>query len=185
VGGFVRASTAAVAVLAAATTILFGLDSDAQALRNYKLSGKPGRATYYQVGGWTVPFANHSLQLPGPTVYRSKASRKTQKVYVKRYLLKRIPSSPGEGPNPWRVEATRSTYGYISPRRKRTFKPWNLAAQAYVSYHAIYRVTYYAQAGRRLGRAYVDYNSTGDYHCNTDNCYTLIAVDRAAITFTY
>jgi hypothetical protein len=181
-----RRRTLTLLVALAATTGAFaGLTGNAHAVSNVSTSGKPGSGTYYKAGGWTVPFAQHTLRIEGPTIRRSRASRATQRVYVTRYLYKRIPSTPGEGLNPWRLELKRTTRARIRRGYKRTFGDWDLNAQSYVSYHVRYKVSYYTVRGKFLGRAVVAYDRADDYHCYTGNCASIYARGLGAMTFTY
>jgi hypothetical protein len=165
--------------------VLLGVTTTAQALTTESSSGRPGWGEYYKVGGSTVPFATSSLLVPGPTVHRSPASSKTQKFVITRYLYKRIPSNPGEGLNPWTLEASYTSSAYVKRGRKLTFRDWTVPAQAYVSYHVKYGSAIYV-GGTWLASALVDYNLTDDYQCLTDNCFTgNTTAGTAFITFTY
>jgi hypothetical protein len=179
-----RASLA-VAALAAAMTAGLGANHDAQAFTQYdaKNRSQMGTAVYYQVEG-TSNFLNSSMMIPGPEVRRSRTYSGNQKVVVTRTLFKSYPTLVGQ--TAWTVAASKSTSAIIKPGYKRTWSNWNVPVNAFWNYRVDYKVSYYRADGSFLGSISTDYRHTGDYKCNTGDCFVQAGPDgKATMLLTY
>jgi hypothetical protein len=177
----------ATALVTVAASAMIGSGNDARAstqygAKNYHLLGK---ANYYKVAG-SSNFWQSTINVPGPTVYRSRAYSGIQKVVVTRYIYKTYPTNWGELYNTWSLADSRTTSAPIRPGYRRTFSSWTFQANPFFNYRVVLKVSYYTAAGRFLASIFTDYNHTTDYQCDTDHCSVLAGRDgRASMLLMY
>jgi hypothetical protein len=175
----------ALATLAASAAMGSGNDAEAYTQYGAKNPSMLGKAVYYKAAG-SSNFWQSTINVAGPTVYRSRTYAGTQTVRVTRYIYKTSPTNWGELYNGWSLADSRTTSAPIRPGYRRTFSSWNFQANPFFNYRVVLKVSYYTAAGRFLSSILTDYNHTGDYQCDTDNCSVLAGRDgRASMLLMY
>src|SRR5215210_5359667 len=117
----------ALVVAAAVLGLTAAASADAAVRRD--ASGIPGAVSLSKVNGWAGQTWNewrlNTLQIPGPVVYRARATRGNQRICVNRVVHKFIASTPGHGPNQWRFQDSWHTCALVRPGYRQRFRTWN------------------------------------------------------------
>ena len=182
-----RTTRTCVALVLAVAAISSAAISDAGAAVRRSATGYPGAVALKKVNGLVGQTWNDwglsTLQMPGPTVYRSRATTGNQRICVNRVVHKFIASTPGHGPNPWRFQDSRQTCATVAPGYRRTFSTWNMAGQPFVSYKVYFFIRWWTPSGRLIGKSVYDYNDPADYQCLTPKCQALVVNGSGAVYF--
>jgi hypothetical protein len=170
-------------VIFLAATVGLASAPSADALRTYRLKGKPPKlARVYIARGWGSPNGN-LLRFGGSEFgVAPRYSRRLQTVCATKRVFKFIGQYYER---PWHLDF--ATHECIRLRRGNhpLFADYDYGASVAAAYHVDLLVSWYLQTGPLVAKARYDFNHVADYQCMNWSCYTLYGyLDVAAISLT-
>jgi hypothetical protein len=140
----------------------------AHALNRYRWHGTPGTANMPPVRGWWFYTESPLVRFMPRTVHRSRLNRTSwQRICVEYRGYAFTP-----GPASWDLDWRRRSCINVRPGYQANFAYSDYRASVPLKAYNVEVWVTWDVGSRRLGSARWDYNSTGDYLCQTPNCYT-------------